>query len=863
MVRGKGTCVAVSLLWVVVGAACLPPTPDDAGVDRLDAGPGSADAATGAVTDAGRRDAGVDDGGATDAASFDGGARDAGRRDGGPRDGGGPTKDAGPPGDAGASFDGGAVQDAGAADAGGPDGGAPADGGTADAGGPGVCDDAPLDLETVDAGFAVAQVSLPFVEAGISIATAERYCVSFVVEEAGELTLETGNSVPCSSDEDTVLTLYGHRATDDGDELASDDDTVGLGTCSRVVGPVAAGRYVACVRSWNPSEALEDVTLSGEMKSTWACGDGALDPNEECESADDGCLSCCRFADGVRENEAAGNDDGDGAGVRTLVEDRVGRGGLDGNDTEDWWNVWLPADPGPGALIVEWTDPDPTAAGCARAEEVQVSLGKLPSDPLDTVEVSGSCGGVIALALPDGVQAGGRSFLARVFGASVAPYELRARYVTGICGDGFIEPWEGCDPAVPAWEGVCDARCVPIPPPNDACVDAEDLTAQLSTDGSVLSLVATTLPASDATTVGCGFGGPDLRDVHYSFTAPADGRVRLELFADGWLGRTDILSADCASVLSCGGVGGVEEINVAAGETYVVVVDADGDEYDAGPFALYLSYLVPPANDACDESAPVAVPEDGSPVLVVGDTRAATDDAAASGCVHSPSYSHRDTFHSFTTPAPGDVFVDVVSRWETLLHVRAGCAGGELGCAEAPARVVVPAQAGGDLTAVVDAWGFSRGPYALTVRYGTGPLVVPGGDTCGAAVAVGAGGALGDTLDGASPQLDPELLGDCTGSSATGPDVVYAVDVGPGQILYARLAPSVADAALYVLADCGGSGASCVAGSDRPGAGAVEEIEIVNPTELSQRYYLVVDEYVSTFGTPSAGAYELQWFVRP
>jgi hypothetical protein len=892
-------------------AACTPPVDADAGptdageqVDPVDAGSDAGRPArdAGPAVDAGfDADAGgppdggwgPDAGPASDGGVSDGGA-DAGHRlDAGPAPDGGADAglplDAGPAVDAGVSADAGLPLDAGPAGDGGYDAGpfdAGLDAGTPDAGFDAGPLDAGFDAGPFDAGFDAGydagpdlagdlldplDTTLPFDHEFDLRPAGDADCVRFTVDEPGTLTLETGNvsSATCQGG-DTKLWLYADGATDIDDELSQNDDAQAGTRCSRIVFDAAPGTYVACVEHWSrffPSE-IRDVTFTGSI-DPWECNDGTLDPLEECDGASGSCVDCL-FTDGTREDEPAGNDVFDGSGVKTLSPDEVARGTTVPVGDVDWWRIDLPEDAGPGALVVEWGDADASQSGCGRAGGVDVEVYAADgSTPLLTVDASGgfACGAV-AVALPDGVASGGETFYVRVTSNGV-PYRLIGRYASGLCGDGQQQPWEQCDPARPEWSGACDARCVPLAPLNDTCATAIDLSAVIPIDGSEVEIVGTSFPASNNSAwTGQGFCQSttgDHVDVHYGFTAPIDGRVVFDLDTPSWDGVLYAFDGECVTPLICDDFPEEIEFDVAKGLDYSVVVDgySGGGSY-RGDFTLRASYLVAPANDQCDDSSPIILPLDGTAVRLAGTTRAATDDAAASGCSQSSTSDHRDVFYTFLAVVPGDVVIEVDSQWDGLLHVRAGCDGAELGCSDTPERVELTVQTGDVITAVVDAWGSSAGRYDLTARYAIPAPELLGGETCAEATLLPtASGRISGTLDGAVNDHDPSDLGGCTGFSATGPDVVYAVDVPSGETLTASLLTTVADGALYVLADCSGGANSCVDGSDRAGTAVEEDVTWTNNTGSAQRYYLVVDEFVFSSGSADAGAYELEWWVAP
>ncbi|MEJ6791414.1 MAG: T9SS type A sorting domain-containing protein [Lacinutrix sp.] len=120
--------------------------------------------------------------------------------------------------------------------------------------------------------------------------------------------------------------------------------------------------------------------------------------------------------------------------------------------------------------------------------------------------------------------------------------------------------------------------CVPTPPANDDCADAEDLT---------LGMLATQVDTTNATDSGiaagsCGTTGGD-QDVWFSFDGPATGQVLVNTDAD----TVVIYDACGGNEVACGADG--LEVVATTGTTYYARVYNTGIAKVAGPFSFLIS----------------------------------------------------------------------------------------------------------------------------------------------------------------------------------------------------------------------------------------------------------------------------------
>src|SRR5262249_39140938 len=107
---------------------------------------------------------------------------------------------------------------------------------------------------------------------------------------------------------------------------------------------------------------------------------------------------------------------------------------------------------------------------------------------------------------------------------------------------------------------------------------------------------------------------------------------------------------------------------------------------------------------------------------------------------------------------------------------------------------------------------------------------------------------MGNTQQASNDYQDASA---CTGFTETGPDQVYKLSLQPGDRVQATLTPSGTawDASLYMVTSCSNVSVSCVAGSDRAGAGSAESIDYT--AVAAGDYDLIADGYLGAGGTYS------------
>ncbi|HEY3356003.1 MAG TPA: hypothetical protein VGQ83_22310 [Polyangia bacterium] len=139
---------------------------------------------------------------------------------------------------------------------------------------------------------------------------------------------------------------------------------------------------------------------------------------------------------------------------------------------------------------------------------------------------------------------------------------------------------------------------------------------------------------------------------------------------------------------------------------------------------------------------------------------------------------------------------------------------------------------------------------------GTDGGVTPG-ETCQAAVAVGAGTVAGSTVGFRDDYGGADGTGNCYAGSDIGRDRVYELVIPAGQTLTATVSPEPTyDVAVYLLpappSTCAAA-TTCLAGADRFIAGGDEQITYRNDTGADLAVFVIVDGEVAG----SAGAYTL------
>jgi len=352
--------------------------------------------------------------------------------------------------------------------------------------------------------------------------------------------------------------------------------------------------------------------------------------------------------------------------------------------------------------------------------------------------------------------------------------------------------------------------------------------------GATLGHAAGTLPGA------CGAGGPE---VTYALRLDEPSRLVARIAApfDAVISLRD---AECTAEQSCGttagGAGTLDVPRLDAGD-YVLAIGAPAGQ--AGPFDLALRRLDPvdpPANDQC--AAPIDLTVGPATIVATGDTEGATPSASGSNlCIPAAP----DVYYSFDLAADARVVAEVsADNPVALAFVDDGCmANGPCTPTGRRQRLDRPLGAGTHLLRVASATGAAT---AFTLKV-TAPDPLPN-DACTTAAPLAVpGSASGDTT-WATNEVFFDLGQSCTGYYVDGGELFHAVTLAKDQEIRIQLTPGPGfDAALYVMDAC--EATACIAGADRPGAGAAETLTFKAPE--AGTYFLVVD------GAASGGTYTL------
>ncbi len=198
-------------------------------------------------------------------------------------------------------------------------------------------------------------------------------------------------------------------------------------------------------------------------------------------------------------------------------------------------------------------------------------------------------------------------------------------------------------------------------------------------------------------------------------------------------------------------------------------------------------------------------------------------------------------------PAVGDTKIWLYAEADTENHIAYNDDGGE-GLYSLIAGFELPAD-GVYLIKVMPYSDSYEGNYVMHLVC-EGSQEAPENDLCDGAIVLEScttGSVEGD-LTFANNDYDPEA-GGCTGYSAAGNDVVYAVDLAVDTIVDLTYTGNSYDASFYVITDCTDPVNSCVIGADDP-----EEILgwIVPATDT---YYIIIDAY----GAGNGGEFTLEY----
>ncbi len=288
----------------------------------------------------------------------------------------------------------------------------------------------------------------------------------FELDGPADVTLFTGDGVGgCAVD--TRLSV--HRVTLGGSEQVAFNDDFGFQVCSRIDASLPAGRYEVIADAFG-GLPVNSYTLNVEYGGAEACGDGALNPEEECDDGNlangDGCNARCV----VEPTDLGGPGDYAGGGHGGTF-DRFAFTAAQTSALTAFTHDGMGGCPGDTRMrLIDRTGPEPVeiafddnggAGACSRIERrieagryelVVEGVGALPpyrlNLTLDPIDLE-TCGNG---RLDDGEQCDdGNNFNGDGCGHACT---LEAQ-----CGNNVVEPTEACDDGNRAAGDGCSPTC--------------------------------------------------------------------------------------------------------------------------------------------------------------------------------------------------------------------------------------------------------------------------------------------------------------------------------------------------------------------------------------------------------------------
>ena len=383
---------------------------------------------------------------------------------------------------------------------------------------------------------------------------------------------------------------------------------------------------------------------------------------------------------------------------------------------------------------------------------------------------------------------------------------------------------------------------------GDTCADAVPLTDSGTVSGDTRTAAADYNPGRAGCTGFDAFGPDNV----YRVSLQAGERLIAELTPRQpmWDAALYLVRGceDVASSCVAGDDSGTSEsidYTADAGGDYFLVVDGFRN---GGPYVLSTEVRATPlSNDRCADA--INLPGNG---LITGSTAGASGDydPGSGGCTRAAA-SGADVVYSVQLQARERLQASLHAGFDSSLYVVTDCGDVLRSCVAGsddgdPEEVDFVAQVAGRYYLIIDGYGSGSGAFELSVQVSP---PASGGDTCGAAITVPAGGgAFMSSTAGMGNDYEPPLS--CTGSTNQGADVAYRLDARAGEVIEVQASFSDSDGALYAVTDCGDL-ASCVAGAASGGRGADERLRFV--ARSSQPYYVVVDGVLAG----DAGAHDI------
>ncbi len=233
------------------------------------------------------------------------------------------------------------------------------------------------------------------------------------------------------------------------------------------------------------------------------------------------------------------------------------------------------------------------------------------------------------------------------------------------CDDGIV-----CTTGDACVAGACEAT--PVTMPNDSCASPELVSGA---DGQ-RTIVGSTTCATDSARGTCHQTGA--RDLTYSFELSAPRRVTLETVAPTGTGFDTTLYVrstcdDAATQLECNddsaGLYSLIDADYQAG-TYYMFVDGYVGGLD-GDFQLEMNVVEP---DTCTGAATLEIPARGETSTFESSTTGATNTftSTCGSSANSPDHVYQFTITE-TTRLVFETLAPAAERYDTVLHLRAGC----------------------------------------------------------------------------------------------------------------------------------------------------------------------------------------------
>ncbi len=347
---------------------------------------------------------------------------------------------------------------------------------------------------------------------------------------------------------------------------------------------------------------------------------------------------------------------------------------------------------------------------------------------------------------------------------------------------------------------------------------------------------------------GCRGGSNAGPDLVYTIEIPALQIATVTLTPTGFDATLNLVGADCggtprACLAGSDNVSTSEVVNYrnpTDGPLRVnVVVDGYGSS-DRGAFDLSVSYRDASAGDTCD-TAPVL----GEGTISGSNVGANRDYNAGTGCRSFSSGA--DVVYAVDIPAGNTMIATLDATFDATLEViGADCPGMAspacLASIDEPEVITYRNTSGSTLrvfVVVASYYSGDEGDFDLNIAF----VPPAANDTCASAISIGEGTFTGSTIGASRDYKD----GAGCRSFATGPDVVYAIDIPPGNTLSAVVdAPSFDSIIELIGSDCTSAATpACLASVD---SGNPERLSYRNTGTTTLHAFIAVGAYSSTGG---------------